>query len=60
MDIAELIRPNILTLEAYHSAREMIQEGVLLDANENPYSQEWQGIGLAALRQFSLAASCET
>ena len=46
MDIAELIRPNILTLEPYHSAREMIQEGVLLDANENPYSQEWQGIGL--------------
>jgi len=46
MDIAGLVRPNILTLEPYHSAREMIQEGVLLDANENPYSQEWQGIGL--------------
>ena len=46
MDIAALIRPNILTLEPYHSAREKIQEGVLLDANENPYSQEWQGIGV--------------
>ncbi len=46
MDIAELIRPNILTLEPYHSAREKIQEGVLLDANENPHSQEWQGVGL--------------
>ena len=46
MDIAALIRPNILTLEPYHSAREKIQEGVLLDANENPYSQEWQGVGL--------------
>jgi histidinol-phosphate aminotransferase len=46
MDIAGLIRPNILTLEPYHSAREKIQEGVLLDANENPYSQEWQGVRL--------------
>jgi histidinol-phosphate aminotransferase len=46
MDVNQLIRPNILTLEPYHSAREKIQEGVLLDANENPYSQEWQGIGL--------------
>ncbi len=36
MDIAELIRPNILKLEPYHSAREKIQEGVLLDANEIP------------------------
>ena len=46
MDVNELIRPNILTLEPYHSARERIQEGILLDANENPYPQEWQGVGL--------------
>ena len=46
MEVAGLIRPNILTLEPYHSAREKIQEGVLLDANESPYTQEWQGIGL--------------
>ena len=46
MDVSELIRPNILTLEPYQSAREKIQEGVLLDANENPYSQQWQGVGV--------------
>ncbi len=46
MDVTGLIRPNILSLEPYHSAREKIQEGILLDANESPYTQEWQGIGL--------------
>ena len=46
MDIAQLIRPNILELEPYHSARENIQEGTLLDANENPYDVEWEGIKL--------------
>jgi len=46
MDVSELIRPNILSLEPYHSARETIQEGILLDANESPFTQEWQGIGL--------------
>ena len=44
MDVTRLMRPNILTLEPYHSARERVQEGILLDANENPYSQEWEGI----------------
>ena len=46
MDIAQLIRPNILELEPYHSARESIQEGTLLDANENPYDVEWEGVKL--------------
>ena len=44
MNINELIRPHILHLEPYHSAREKVQEGVLLDANENPYPQLWQGV----------------
>ena len=44
MNINELIRPHILHLEPYHSAREKAQEGVLLDANENPYPQLWQGV----------------
>ena len=46
MDIAQLIRSNILELEPYHSARESIQEGTLLDANENPYDVEWEGVKL--------------
>ncbi|MDA2924604.1 histidinol dehydrogenase [Acidobacteria bacterium AH-259-L09] len=46
IDITQLIRPNILNLEPYHCAREKIQEGILLDANENPYSQEWEGVQL--------------
>ncbi|MCH8819097.1 MAG: histidinol-phosphate transaminase, partial [Acidobacteria bacterium] len=46
MDITQLIRPNILELAPYHSARESIQEGTLLDANENPYDVEWEGIKL--------------
>ena len=46
MDVTGLMRPNILSLEPYHSARETVQEGILLDANESPFTQEWQGIGL--------------
>jgi histidinol-phosphate aminotransferase len=32
-----LVRPNIRDLEPYRCARETVLEGVLLDANENPY-----------------------
>ncbi len=46
MSISQLVRPNIRTLEPYHSARETIQEGILLDANENPFPQLWGGIQL--------------
>ena len=45
-DLKSLVRPNILRLEPYHSAREKVLEGVLLDANENPYPVEWDGIRL--------------
>jgi histidinol-phosphate aminotransferase len=33
--IAELVRPNIASLEPYRCARDDYKEGVLLDANEN-------------------------
>ena len=46
MGISQLVRPNIRALEPYHSARETIQEGILLDANENPFPQHWGGIQL--------------
>lgn len=39
--IASLIRPNILSLQGYTSARELYskQQGVFLDANENPQGE---------------------
>lgn len=40
-DLRELVRPNILELEPYHSARDEYQgqaATVFLDANENPYN----------------------
>ncbi len=43
-DIKELIRPNILELEPYRCARDTAQEGLLLDANENPFQQKWAGV----------------
>ncbi|MES2485785.1 MAG: aminotransferase class I/II-fold pyridoxal phosphate-dependent enzyme, partial [Bacteroidota bacterium] len=38
-DINTLVRPNILALEPYSSARDEFQgsEGIFLDANENPF-----------------------
>lgn len=35
--LERFIRPNIVELEPYHCARETVQDGVLLDANENPF-----------------------
>lgn len=35
--IASLVRPNIRDLKSYSCARDLYTEGVLLDANENPY-----------------------
>ena len=46
MSVSQLVRSNIRALEPYHSARETIQEGILLDANENPFPQLWGGIQL--------------
>ncbi len=43
-DLRSLIRPNILDLEPYHCAREKVLEGILLDANENPFRHEADGI----------------
>ena len=46
MQVRELVRPNILELKAYRSARDEVQEGVLLDANESPFAVDWRGIQL--------------
>lgn len=35
--VSQLVRPNIRELEPYHCAREKVQKGILLDANENPF-----------------------
>ena len=45
-NLEKVVRPNVLNLEPYHSAREKVLEGVLLDANENPYRKEWEGVCL--------------
>ena len=46
MQVRELVRPNILELKAYRSARDEVQEGILLDANESPFAVDWRGIHL--------------
>ena len=46
LNVKSLVRANILGLAPYQSARDTIQEGILLDANENPYPQDWEGIAL--------------
>lgn len=35
--LSKLVRPNIYSLEPYRCARDDFSEGILLDANENPY-----------------------
>ena len=39
VDIEKMVRPNILALKPYSSARDEFSgnEGIFLDANENPY-----------------------
>lgn len=44
MNLEKLVRPNILAMKAYSSARdefEVNNEVVLLDANENPFASDW-------------------
>lgn len=67
MNIAALIRPNILKLKPYSSAREEYRGGdaVMLDANENPFGQ-WNRypdpyqtrlkLKIAAIKQLSAAS----
>jgi len=40
-DLGSLVRPNILALNPYSSARDEFtgEEGIFLDANENPYGK---------------------
>ncbi len=38
MNIKDLVRPNIQKLKAYSSARSLYTSGILMDANENPYT----------------------
>ncbi|MDB5035024.1 MAG: histidinol phosphate aminotransferase [Chlorobi bacterium] len=47
-DIDRVLRPHMLDLEPYRSARHDFSDGVLLDANENPYglAPAWAGNSL--------------
>jgi histidinol dehydrogenase len=44
--LEELVRPNILSLKPYRSARGSLQDGLLLDANENPFDIDKDGVSL--------------
>ncbi len=44
MNLEKLVRPNILAMKAYSSARdeyEVNNDVILLDANENPFTSDW-------------------
>ncbi len=41
-EVLKLVRPEILKLKGYTCARDTVKEGILLDANENPFPR-WQG-----------------
>lgn len=59
-DLDRLVRPNVRRLRPYRSARESVTEGVLLDANENPYEKTFDGAALNRYpdpRQRSLRAA---
>jgi len=45
-EVYSWIRPNVSQLKPYESAREVVQTGLLLDANENPYSHRVAGIAV--------------
>ncbi len=36
-EVAKLVRPEIMELKGYTCARDKVKEGILLDANENPF-----------------------
>ncbi len=45
-DLESLVRPKIWSLRPYRSARDTVSEGLLLDANESPYDESFDGIAL--------------
>jgi histidinol dehydrogenase len=46
-DFLKLVRPQIMALKPYRSARgDGLGQGILMDANENPYEVDWQDISL--------------
>jgi len=44
-EVRTLVRPEILKLKPYTCARDTVKEGILLDANENPFPR-WKGKAL--------------
>lgn len=46
LDVLSLIRPNIRALRPYRAARHDNSEGILLDANENPYGDLVDTLGV--------------
>lgn len=44
LSLERLIRPAVLRLVPYQSARDTVQQGILLDANENPFEKQREGV----------------
>lgn len=46
VDVNAWVRSNIVSLKPYDSARDLIHDGLLLDANENPHPHTYAGISV--------------
>ncbi|GCE98423.1 histidinol-phosphate transaminase [Zygosaccharomyces mellis] len=51
-DLAKIIRPKIYNLEPYRCARDDFKDGILLDANENPYGPTQPGLKESGLNRY--------
>jgi len=56
-DVLKIVRPNILKLKPYQSAREQIndEDAILLDANENPFSSGYNRYPDPLQRELKMA-----
>jgi len=56
-DMLKMVRPNILKLKPYQSAREQIndKDAILLDANENPFSSDYNRYPDPLQRELKMA-----
>ncbi len=52
IDILKLVRNNVLEMKPYSSARDLYSGGILLDANENPFSPETGIAGFSSLNRY--------
>lgn len=51
-DLSKIVRPKIYNLEPYRCARDDFTDGILLDANENPYGPTQTGLEGSGLNRY--------